>query len=186
MLYGAPIPRRRDAERNRVAIVEAASELLMTGTAAVLMPEIARRAGVGQATLYRHFGDRTALVGAVVTYQLERLETYVAANAERPATFRHLLGEVLRTQVAMRPLVRLVGGLDEPTRRRYQRRVLATLAAPLRAAQAAGLVRPDLSADDLALLFAMLAGAVEANADAPAAAERSIALLLDGVFTPAA
>ena len=186
MLYGAPIPRRRDAERNRTAIVEAASELLMTGPAAVLMPEIARRAGVGQATLYRHFRDRPALVAAVVAHQLERLEAFVAANAGRPATFRHLLGEVLRTQVAMRPLVRFLGGLDSQTRRRYQRRVVQTLAAPLRQAQAAGLVRSDLGADDLALLFAMLAGAVEANADAPDAAERSIALLLDGVFTPAA
>ncbi|MFG2039980.1 TetR/AcrR family transcriptional regulator [Dactylosporangium sp. NPDC048998] len=194
MLYGAPTPQRRDAQRNRSAIVRAASELMLSRRSAVLTPEIARRAGVGHATLYRHFRDRRALVAAVVADQLERLESYVAANAERPAAFRHLLGEVLRTQVAMRPLVQLIGGGggrgDRETRRRYTHRVVATLAAPLRRAQADGQVRPDLSPDDLALLFAMLSGAVEAaeHAVTPAAtaAERAITLLLDAVLGPPA
>jgi AcrR family transcriptional regulator len=185
VLYGAPIPRRRDAQRNRSAIVRAASELLMTrdlGDAGAAMPEIARRAGVGQATVYRHFRDRRALVAAVVADQVQRLESAVAAHATGPAAFRQLLGEVLRAQVAMRPLVRLAGGPDQAT----HRRVVATLAAPLRRAQAEGHVRADLCPDDLALLFAMLAGALEAAeatgaAPLPAAAERSIALLLDGV-----
>jgi AcrR family transcriptional regulator len=180
VLYGAPIPRRRDAQRNRSAIVRAASELLMmTRPAAALMPEIARRAGVGQATLYRHFRDRHALIAAVVSDQLDRLDAYVHEHADRPAAFRPMLAEVLRTQVAMRPLVELAGGLDPQTRRRYAHRVVATLTPPLRRAQSAGHVRPDLSPDDLALLFTMLSAA-----DSAAAAERSIALLLDGVFHP--
>lgn len=183
MLYGAPTPRRRDAQRNRSAIVRAASELLMTRPSAPPMPEIARRAGVGQATLYRHFRDREALIAAVVAHQLERLESCVAANADRPATFRPLLAEVLRTQAAMRPLARLVGGLDRETRRRYTQRLVATLAAPLRRAQAGGHVRPDLSPDDLPLLFAMVGGVVEATADTPGAADRSIDLLL-GALSP--
>jgi AcrR family transcriptional regulator len=163
-LYGAPIPRRRDAERNRSAIVRAASELLMSQPAAPQMPEIARRAGVGQATLYRHFRDRHALIAAVVADQLDRLEASVHADAE----FRPLLTQVLRTQVAMRPLVERIGGLD-----RLARRVVVMLTPALRRAQAAGDVRADLAPEDLALLFTMLSAA---------AGERSIALLLDGVF----
>jgi AcrR family transcriptional regulator len=173
VLYGAPTPRRRDAMRNRSAIVRAASELMMSRTA-VLMPEIARRAGVGQATLYRHFRDRQALIAAVVADQLERLEAYIAADS---CTFRDLLTEVLRTQVAMRPLVEAIGGLDHETRRRFTRRVVATLTPALRRAQSQGQARPDLVPDDLALVFAMLSGATALACDA----ERSITLLLDGV-----
>ncbi|HTJ34145.1 MAG TPA: helix-turn-helix domain-containing protein [Dactylosporangium sp.] len=181
MLYGAPTPRRRDAQRNRTAILQAASELMMSHRTEVLMPEIARRAGVGQATLYRHFRDRHALAAAVIADQLQRLEAYIAANAEHPAAFRTLLTEVLRTHLAMRPLVTLIGGLDRETRRRYTHRVVSTLTPPLRRAQAAGDVRADLAPEDLALLFAMLSGAVDSQ-PAPATAERSIALLFDGVF----
>jgi AcrR family transcriptional regulator len=183
VLYGAPTPRRRDALRNRSAIVRAASELMMSRTA-VLMPEIARRAGVGQATLYRHFRDRQALVAAVVADQLERLETYIAADS---CTFRDLLTEVLRTQVAMRPLVEAIGGLDQETRRRYTRRVVATLTPALRRAQSQGQARPGLVPDDLALVLAMLSGVSASGVSASGVsasagdAERSIALLLDGV-----
>ncbi|WP_238008647.1 helix-turn-helix domain-containing protein [Dactylosporangium sp. AC04546] len=172
MLYGARTPQRRDAQRNRAAIVEAASELMMTRPDAIPMPAIARRAGVGQATLYRHFPDRSALADAVVDHQLDRLEQAVTDD------FRHLLGEVLRTQVAMRPLVALVRRFDQATRERYLRRVVAALAGPLRRAQAGGRVRADLVPGDLMLLFTMLADVTEQHA------ERSIALLLDGVFTP--
>ncbi|WP_426512092.1 TetR family transcriptional regulator [Dactylosporangium sp. McL0621] len=159
MLYGSPTPQRRDAQRNRSAIVRAASELMLS-RAAVLMPEIARRAGVGQATLYRHFRDRPTLVAAVVSEQLARLE------ADDACTFRELLGTALRLYAVMRPLIAAADGLD--------RRLGAALTPALRRAQQQGQVRPGLVPDDLALLFAMLSGA-------PADAERSIALLVDGV-----
>ncbi|WP_433607526.1 TetR/AcrR family transcriptional regulator [Dactylosporangium sp. CA-139114] len=159
MLYGVPTPRRRDAQRNRSAIVRAASELMLS-RAGVLMPEVARRAGVGQATLYRHFRDRPTLVDAVVADQLARLE------ADDACAFRDLLASALRLYAVVRPLLAAPDGLD--------RRLAAALAPALRRAQQQGRVRPDLVPDDLALLVAMLSGA-------PADAERSIALLLDGV-----
>jgi len=182
VLYGAQTPRRRDAQRNRAAIVEAATEMMLSRQATVLIPEIARRAGVGQATLYRHFPDRQALTAAVVAHELARLEAYVAANADRPAAFRDLLAELLRTQIAMRPLVLHVRRLDRQTRDRYQRRMIATLTGPLRRAQQEGYVRADLAPADLALLCTMVEGVVE-TADADAAI-RSIDLMLEGVCVP--
>lgn len=179
MLYGAQTPRRRDAQRNRSAIVEAASEMMLSRQTTVLVPEIARRAGVGQATLYRHFPDRQALTAAVVAHELARLEAYVAANADRPDAFRDLLAELLRTQIAMRPLVLHVRRLDRATRDRYQQRMITTLTAPLRRAQQEGYVRADLAPADLALLCTMVEGVVE-TADADAAT-RSIDLMLEGV-----
>ena len=178
MLYGSPPSRRRDALRNRAAIVQAASDLMTGIRSGPPMPEIARRAGVGQATIYRHFPDRRALAEAVVTYQVDRLEI-VAATVDHPAAFRALLLEVLRRQVAMRSLVPLALKLDQGSRNRLQHRVIAALTGPLRRAQACGHVRADLAPADLALLFAMVHGATEAGG---LAAERSVDLLLDGVF----
>ena len=183
MLYGVQPSRRRDAQRNRAAIVEAASEVMTSQEGVVAVPEIARRAGVSQATLYRHFRDRYALIAAVVGHHLQRLEVCAAACAGQPATFRALLGAVLQHQIAMRPLVRLVQQLDAGTRERYRRRLVGALAGPLREAQAHGYVRADLTPQDLALLFVMVRGVSEASQDVPStAADRSIALVLDGVF----
>jgi AcrR family transcriptional regulator len=185
VLYGTQTPRRRDAQRNRSAIVQAASEAMTTQRPAVGMSEIARRAGVGQATLYRHFPDRDALTAAVIGYQIERLELLIETGVGDPTTFRRALGEMLRSQITMRPLVFLVRRMDARTRRRYERRVIAVLAEPLRWAQEHGHVRVDLVPSDLALLFSMVEGVVEGADDvvaAQAAAGRSINLALDGVF----
>ncbi|GAA2633426.1 TetR/AcrR family transcriptional regulator [Paractinoplanes durhamensis] len=187
MLYGAQPARRRDAQRNRTAILQAACELMETDQNSVLMPEIARRAGIGQATLYRHFPDRTALATAVIGYLIDQLERCVAAGLESPATFRTALNEILRAQVTMRPLVQLARRLDAATRGRFLRRLVGVLAEPLRRAQDFGHVRADLVPDDLVLLFGMVEGVVEgarSHAEAVAAAGRSIDLALDGVFRP--
>ncbi|MEU4421490.1 helix-turn-helix domain-containing protein [Actinoplanes sp. NPDC024001] len=184
MLYGAPTARRRDAQRNRAAILEAASEVLATGDVVALMPEIARRAGVGQATLYRHFADRHALISAVITYQLDLLDARAAAHAH-PAEFRGLLCEVLHHQIAVRGLVSLVRRLETGVQERYRRRLIAAFTMPLNRAREHGYVRDDLVPADLALLFAMVQGVAEATEDvaaARAAADRAVDLMLDGVF----
>ncbi len=183
MLYGAQPARRRDAQRNRSAILRAAGEVMTSQRPEIGMPEIARRAGIGQATLYRHFPDRLALAGAVITDQIDRLERCVAAGRDQPATFRQALDEILRTQITMRPLVRLARRLDPGLRGRYLRRIITVLTEPLRNAQRHGHVRADLVPDDLVLLLSMVEGVAEAAGDA-AAAGRSIDLALDGVFRP--
>lgn len=187
VLYGAQPARRRDAQRNRSAILQAACEVMTSPRPVMGMPEIARRAGIGQATLYRHFPDRAALAAAVIGFLIERLERCVVAGREQPATFGTALQAILRVQVTMRPLVQLTRRFDQATRLRYQRRVTAVLAEPLRRAQEAGWVRKDLVPGDLMLLFGMVEGVVESTADpdeAVAAAVRSIDLALDGVFRP--
>nr|BFE78459.1 hypothetical protein GCM10020093_010600 [Planobispora longispora] len=68
MPYGGQGPRRQDAQRNRLAIIQAAVSMMSDPRSLGVMPEIARRAGVGQATLYRHFPDRNALADAVIAY----------------------------------------------------------------------------------------------------------------------
>ncbi|GLY07387.1 MULTISPECIES: TetR/AcrR family transcriptional regulator [Actinoplanes] len=177
MLYGAPVTRRRDALRNRAAILEAANDVLAGGGAAALMPEVARRAGVAQATLYRHFADRQALVAAVIDHQLRLLEALAAGQVP----FRDLLHEVLRRQIAMHELVRLVRRLEPAVQQRYRQRAIAAVAVAMNRAHRDGHVRADLTSEDLALMFAMVQGAAE-NATGPAAA-RAVDLLMDGLFS---
>jgi AcrR family transcriptional regulator len=202
VLYGAPTARRQDAQRNRAAIVRAATEVMTSPASVIAMPEIARRAGVAQATLYRHFPDRSALAGAVIAHQLQLLEacaagTSQAAGIERAAgtdqaagtnqavSFHHLLRAMLHTQIAMRPLVLLSRRFDAGLRDQYERRLVAAFAEPLRRAQSTGQVRCDFVPKDLMLLVTMVQAVAEATDDvavAQAAADRSIELVLDGVF----
>lgn len=187
MLYGTPTARRRDAQRNRAAILEAASEVLAQDGTVALMPEIARRAGIGQATLYRHFPDRQALTAAVLGHQLDLLEARVVAHSADPARFRDLLREVLHSQIELRGLVKLVRRFDPAQQERYRQRVIAAFAAPMGRAREHGHVRADLVPEDLSLLFTMVQGVAEATDDvraARAAADRSVDLVLDGVFMP--
>jgi AcrR family transcriptional regulator len=73
---------RSDAKRNRERILEIAKEVFTRDGAAASLDDIARRSGVGNATLYRHFSTRDALIEAVYRSEVERL----AAAEQRFAT----------------------------------------------------------------------------------------------------
>ncbi|MFE6776586.1 TetR/AcrR family transcriptional regulator [Streptomyces sp. NPDC057702] len=83
-------PRRKDARRNRARLVEAAAALFdEVGTEAAAMNDIARRAGVGPGTLWRHFPDKEALTAEVVGQSLDdlaNLATELLATAPPPTT----------------------------------------------------------------------------------------------------
>ncbi|MGO4431488.1 TetR/AcrR family transcriptional regulator, partial [Streptomyces sp. MCAF7] len=80
-----------DALRNRERIVAAAREVLVEQGAEVSLDEIARRAGVGNATLYRHFADRGELVHHVTVSVMERIADQAeVALAEEPDAFAAL------------------------------------------------------------------------------------------------
>jgi AcrR family transcriptional regulator len=85
---GLPPPMRADARRNRELLMAAALEAFTErGTDDTSLEEIARRAGVGIGTLYRHFPGRTALLEAVYTDQVAALcrRADQLATAESPA-----------------------------------------------------------------------------------------------------
>jgi len=171
---------RRDARRNRDAILAAAVEALTTSRSSVPLHEIARRAGVGQATVYRHFSDRHALAAEVARERLAALEQFTAEHADEPEVLRPLLETVLRTQITMRPLVALLGGNPPEARTRYGQRIVAALAGLFERARVAGLLRPDASTDDLMLGFAMIEGVLAESGDA----NRAVEIVLDGLFEP--
>jgi AcrR family transcriptional regulator len=181
-------PRRKDAQRNRQAILAAARELFADG-ADVPMYEIARRAGVGQATLYRNFPDRRDLAAALLLEEMRHTEQLAADHIDDPDAFFVLLRSIVETIARFQGLGALAReetclGSELHSRRRRLRELLTE---PLRAAKAAGTVRCDLTIDDVFLVVLMVRGAID-RADDPAArasiASRALALLLDGL-TPA-
>jgi AcrR family transcriptional regulator len=76
-------PLRADARRNRERLLEVARQAFAAEGLAVPLDEIARRAGVGPGTLYRHFPTKEALFEAIVLTRLEELVAAAAAGAER-------------------------------------------------------------------------------------------------------
>lgn len=68
-LAGAPAPERRDAARNRIALLEAAERLVATcGIASVTMDAVAHEAGVGKGTVFRRFDSREGLMAALLNH----------------------------------------------------------------------------------------------------------------------
>ncbi|WP_199701945.1 TetR/AcrR family transcriptional regulator [Jiangella rhizosphaerae] len=112
------------------------------------LDDVARRAGVGNATLYRHFPTRRALLAAVYADELAGLRDYaeLLREQEEPADALHAWLRALTTQLAhIRDLASTADG-------DWYASVQATASGLLTAAQRAGAVRPDVAAADLLAL----------------------------------
>jgi AcrR family transcriptional regulator len=183
-----PREQRKDARRNREAILKAARELFAE-SAEVAMCEVARRAGVGQATLYRNFPDRRALAAEVLGEHVERIARLAAEHAGDPDAFFVLLRSLVDSAVhlyAVSELAREDACVGSELERNRQR-VAELMRRPLREAKAAGTLRRDISLDDVSLVVLMARGAMDRTQGAAArasAASRALTLALDGLVPP--
>ncbi len=82
-------PMRADAARNRAKVLEVAYETFAAEGLAVPIDEIARRAGVGAGTVYRHFPTKEALFGAVFEDRMRRIADYIAGMTDWYALDEH-------------------------------------------------------------------------------------------------
>lgn len=177
---------RGDARRNRQAILREANAAFTGICQMVPLEEIARRTGLGRATVYRHFPDRYVLAVAVAAEHLEALRRAVTATDTERQSLRDLLRWVLSTQAAMRPLASLIRELPMIEQQRHVDALIEILTPSFRQAQRAGLIRADVEPADLALIMEMLDTAAESsrcNGDRNASMRRFIAVVLDGLFT---
>ncbi|MFI0960658.1 TetR/AcrR family transcriptional regulator [Streptomyces sp. NPDC021080] len=178
---------RRDALRNRKLLTDKAREVFAEQGLDAPLDDIARRAGVGNATLYRHFPTRAALVDEVFRNALT--ETTEAGDRARTAEDAWTgLTEYLRTVFAGLAADRgtndlmttnLEGVTSLEAIHAHNR---TTLDGLLRLGQEQGTVRPDLTTEDLLFALAALGRAVPALVTvAPDAWVRPLTLLLDGL-----
>ncbi|HVW47272.1 MAG TPA: helix-turn-helix domain-containing protein [Solirubrobacterales bacterium] len=175
---------RKDAARSRRAILDAARELYADDVTASFA-EIAHRAGVGQATVYRHFADRHALLAELAVEDMDRLEERVEAEPVGPDSLEGLLRDLLAEQVRSQGLIGAIraGEVDEGRVRELADRCRELFRPRLEAARAAGVVRPDLTVDDLMIVLSMIGGALAAGERArrAEAARRAFEMVIDGL-----
>ncbi|MEV0406565.1 helix-turn-helix domain-containing protein [Actinoallomurus sp. NPDC050550] len=166
---------RADARHNRTRILAAAREVFAARGLDVPMAAIARRAGVGVATLYRRFPTRTVLITEVFTDQLTGCVSVVDTALGEPDPWRGFcvaVETVCRMQMADRGftgafLTAFPEAVDFERARGNAERGLREL---IRRAQAAGRLRADFTMADLMLLFMANGGVAAELADQPATA----------------
>jgi AcrR family transcriptional regulator len=176
---------RADARHNYARLLAAARAAFAEHGPDAPLDEIARSAGVGIGTLYRHFPTRQALLEAVFLDSMEEL----AAEAERlldaPSSgdalatwLRSLLAHNL-TQRGLKEALMRSAGSDLAASCKAQ--VRAAGAALLARAQQAGAIRPDVDIVDLMRFVHGIAMATEQASEGTDRAERLLALMMDGI-----
>jgi AcrR family transcriptional regulator len=183
---------RSDARRNRDALVAAATAVFGEQGLQAPLDEIARRAGVGNATLYRRFPTRHSLLAAVFAERLTRLADAIAGALADPdpwngfTTYVTLMCQLQAADRGLADLLVMNLG-EEPEIERLRQRAYRDALALIEHAQAAGRLRPDFRHEDLVVLLMANAGLVHRTAaHAPGAWRRHLAFVLDGLgVTPA-
>jgi AcrR family transcriptional regulator len=178
---------RTDAERNRQRIVAVARAAFAADGLDLPMREIARRAGLGVATVYRHFPARSDLVSAVLVEQVKLCGAEMQAALADPDPWRALSGTIHRfaeRQVSDRGLNEaLLGSHAAGAAFAEQRRAHATaLARLVERARSAGAVRDGVSVEDVRVGLLAIASFRALPADRAATAIARLAdLLLAGL-----
>lgn len=172
-------PHRADARRNFDKLLEAATRAFTEHGADVGMEEIARRAGVGIATLYRNFPTRADLTECVYIASVDELVRYgddlsgEDPSAALAAWLHRFVAHMAARNVPLTVLTR------ESAAYLPSREALYGVAGPLlERAQQAGAVRTDVDTDDvLRMIFAVTAGTYRDDAQR----ERAVNVILDGI-----
>jgi AcrR family transcriptional regulator len=179
-------PLRADALRNRQRVLEIAQEVFATEGLAVPIDEIARRAGVGVGTLYRHFPTKEALYAAVVLRRLEDAVANAQARMRSPdpgAAFFGFVERLVNEGSSKKDLIEALGAIDSDLKATLgdaKLELKAALAKLLARAQRAGSVRKDATVLDV---FALVRGpfaAIGREAD-PEARARLLNIVCDGL-----
>jgi AcrR family transcriptional regulator len=154
---------RADARKNYDRLLLVARDVVTEHGADASLRDVARRAGVGLGTLYRHFPTREALLEALLRSNVDEL-TAQAAERESSSTPQDALVLWLRDSVALTHGYRGVGALLTAAMEDTESALHASCVAmhdagehALERAQAAGIARPDLDGTDLFALVAALA-----------------------------
>jgi AcrR family transcriptional regulator len=180
-------PLRRDAERNRRRILDAARGAFAERGLQVPMEEIARRAGVGVGTLYRRFASREALIDALFEERMSAMVTAGEAARREPDAWNGLcsfLERMIAAQAADRGLkeIMVTSGHGCARVEAMREALVPVIEDLLQRAVAGGGVRGDLEPTDLALVNLMVGGVVDHTAEvAPDVWRRALGLLLDGL-----
>jgi AcrR family transcriptional regulator len=175
---------RADARRSRVKLLAAATAAFAEGGADAPLDDIARRAGVGIGTLYRHFPTRLDLQAAVYRSQVQTVceaadELLVSTDPEHALIgWVHALGAYLVTKRGLANALIGAVGKDSELMNGCMTAMRDAADRLVRNAKQAGVLRADVTAHDLLRLVHGIAVATEQS---PEDTDRLMALMLDGL-----
>jgi AcrR family transcriptional regulator len=176
-------PKRADARRNYEKVLAAAREAFAEGGESTALEEIARRAGVGIGTLYRHFPNRQALLEALY---VDEVEEVCRSAAELDGTdpwealtgwFERFIGYIATKQALLAELFNYLDQ-DAPLFQVCRTSLFEAGEPLLKRAQEAGVVRPDVNIADV---IQMVVGIAKIPTSDPRQTEHVLRVALDGL-----
>jgi AcrR family transcriptional regulator len=180
---------RADAERNRQRVLEVAQEVFAKEGLSAPIDEIARRAGLGVGTLYRHFPTKEALFEAIVVGRMEGLVSHARAGAKADdpgSAFFDFLERMVAEGAAKKDfLTALAGtGVDMQRIAAIKQQMKRAVAVLLERAQKARAVRDDVETVDVLTLVMGSVGAADQHGAGPRERSRLLAVIFDGLRAP--
>jgi len=186
-----PRAQRADARRNRESVVEAARKLMATRGLDTQMDDIAREAGVGVGTVYRHFPNKEDLIYALAERRFERLAEFgrdALAEDEPGLAFERFLYRGAELQATDRSLSEVMRDRPDAMQAGAEKAGLLELVGELMTrAQDAGAVRKDAEAEDVPMLMCGLGTSTPGNSGPFVTAtswRRFMAIVIDGLRAP--
>jgi AcrR family transcriptional regulator len=176
-------PTRADARGNRIKILEVAEEVFGRGGSAASTEEVARLAGVGIATVFRHFPTKRALLEEVLVRHFARLRERaegLAGAADPGGAFFAMFGEIVANASGKLAIVEAftdAGGDFGGRAVQGGQALREAVGVLLRRAQEAGAVREDARLDEV---YTLLVGVSRAAAEA-SVRDRALAIIFDGL-----
>jgi AcrR family transcriptional regulator len=185
------MPLRRDAQRNRERLVEAARAVFAVRGLDVALEEVARRAGVSIGTLYNRFPTRADLVAAAFadrTAIVVDIAEHALSMDDAWAGFVHFVEQVCRLQAADRGYNDLAArSLPQAAPTPDHARGYELMTEVVDRARRSGTLRPDFVLSDMAFVTWAITRTIEATADEdPEVWRRHLGFVLDGLRAPAA
>jgi AcrR family transcriptional regulator len=161
-----PSALRADAARNRELIIAAAAAVFAERGLDAATAEIAHRAGVGEATLFRRFPTKDDLIDAIIETRMEEMAALADAAADDPdpgAALERFMQDLVKRFSRDRGFFEAAGQrcVTDPRFQPLRERALEAVGRLLKGAQDAGAVRSDLSPSDISFLAGSAAYAME-------------------------
>jgi AcrR family transcriptional regulator len=179
-------PLRADARRNREKVLAAARAVFSEHGREAQMDDVARRAGVGVGTVYRHFPTKEALIEALMVDAFQSIadEARRALEIEDPwEAFTTVLwhgAETMTADRAMSEVFASIPGVAESAMPTIAG-LTETMDTIVRRAQDAGVMRPDAIVDDIPMLMCGIGAATKKDHRYPDAWRRHLSIVLDGL-----
>jgi AcrR family transcriptional regulator len=176
---------RSDAQRNLEALLQTAKQVFETSGVDAPVREIARRAGVGIGTLYRHFPQRADLIAAVFRHELDDCADAAPilaskyAPGEAVSRWLQRYAELVATKRGLAVALHSGYPAFDALPGHFDARLRPALRRLLAAAVDAGEIRSDIDSDELLTAVAKLC--MSARDDRPDYSRRMVALLVDGL-----